>query len=101
MSLRRTLQFALAVLVASVALGLGTTAGAVPNPDYTAPPPAQQVRNPSPPARQVASAAPASASTSREMMPITGSDTAQLALIGGVLLAVGAGTMVLRRRSLA
>ena len=50
MSLRRSLQFALAAVVASVALALGTAAGAAPNPDYTAPPPQAETINATPPA---------------------------------------------------
>ena len=98
MSLRRTIQFALAVVVASMALAFGTAAGAVDNPDYTAPPPSSVVRHSTPPAiRQVSKAV----APSRQRLAITGSDSAQFALIGGLLVAGGAGTLVLRRRSAA
>ncbi len=95
MSLRRSLQLALTVLVAALALSVAVPAGAVGNPDYTAPPPAETVTTP-PPVRQVASAASA---PSRQRMPITGADTAQLALVGGLLVAGGAGLVLARRRT--
>lgn len=113
MSMRRTLQFALAVMVAAVALAFGTAAGATDNPDYTAPPPASAVSNATPqPVRQAADGAngtdsangantdsAAAASPDRQRLAITGSDTAQLVLFGAILVAVGAGTLVLRRRA--
>lgn len=95
MSLRRNLQLALTALVAVVALSLAVPAGAVGNPDYTAPPPAETVTTP-PPARQVTTAASA---PSRQSLPITGSDAAQLALVGGLLVVGGAGLVAARRRT--
>lgn len=101
MSLRHTLQFLVAVVVASVALALGSAAGAAPNPDYTAPASASVVNNPGPqPVRRSSvGVEDVAAAPGRQQLPITGSDVAQLALVGGVLVAVGAVTMVVRRRS--
>lgn len=108
MSLRRCFQLLLAVVVASAALALGSVASAAPNPDYTAPAPAgvvidnatpQPVRQRSGSAERVAAApAAAPAAAGRQQLAITGSEVAQLAVLGGVLVAVGAGTLVLRRR---
>ena len=97
MSLRRTLQFALALAFASVALAFGSAAGATGNPDYTAPPPTTVVTNSVPKTVRQAH----TTTVSRQQLAITGSDMNQLALIGGVLVAGGAGTLVLRRRSAA
>ncbi len=95
MSLRRSLQFALALVVASVALAFGSAAGAVDNPDYTVPPPSSVVSNETPRAiRQSVAATPAA----RERLAITGSDATQLAVVGGILVAGGAATLGLRRR---
>lgn len=98
MSVRRSLQLALTALVAVVALAVAVPAGAVANPDYTAPPPAETVTTP-PPVRQVTSASSVAAAPSRQRLPITGSDTAQLAVLGGLLVAGGAGLVLVRRRS--
>lgn len=100
MSLRRTLQLALTALVAVIALSLAVPAGAVGNPDYTAPPPTGTVTTP-PPARQITSSSTAAATPSRQRLPITGSDTAQLAIVGGLLVAGGAGLVTIRRRTAA
>lgn len=97
MSMRRTLRFAPALVVASVALAFGTAAGAVDNPDYTAPPPTSVVTNSGP----TTVARPATTPAARNRLAITGSDMSQLVLVGGVLVAGGAGTMVLRRRAAA
>jgi LPXTG-motif cell wall-anchored protein len=95
---RRTLQLALTALVAVLALSLAAPAGAVGNPDYTAPPPTGAVSTP-PPARQITSSQ--AAAPSRQRLPITGSDTVQLALIGGLLVAGGAGLVSVRRSTAA
>ncbi|HEX2575986.1 MAG TPA: LPXTG cell wall anchor domain-containing protein [Aquihabitans sp.] len=95
MTLRRSVQFALALVVASVALAFGSAAGAVDNPDYTAPPPTSVVSNSTPPAvRESVAATPAA----RERLAITGSDATQMAVVGGLLVAGGAATLGLRRR---
>jgi len=113
MSIRRTIQFATAAVVVSVALSFGAPAGAIDNPDYTSPAPAQVVNNATPQAqsRTAAAADPAAADPasadpaskaavpSSQSLPVTGSDVAQLALIGMILVAVGIAAMGLRRRA--
>jgi len=110
MSIRRTIQFATAAVVVSVALSVGAPAGAIDNPDYTSPAPAQVVNNATPQAQSrtaaaadTAAADPASeaAVPSSRSLPVTGSDVAQLALIGMILVAVGIAAMGLRRRATA
>lgn len=97
MSLRRTFQLALVVVVASVALAFGSAAGAVDNPDYTAPPPSSVVENSVPQtARQISSAA---ATPSRQRLAITGADSLGLVVVGALLLAGGAATLLVRRRN--
>ncbi len=88
MTFRRSLQVFLALVVAVVALGLAQPAGAVDNPDYTAPPPASVVESSTPePVRQVQTAA-----VPVQRLAITGSDSAQLAVLGA--MSVGAGGAV-------
>jgi LPXTG-motif cell wall-anchored protein len=117
MSLRAPLKLVSASLVAAATLFLGPVAGAVENPDYTAPAPTVVVADPAngsisvgaPRSNAVAAVPGAGAATStaatataaRQRLAITGSDTAQLAVLGAVLVAVGAGALVLRRRSTA
>ncbi|CAN5805015.1 hypothetical protein BH10ACT1_BH10ACT1_33160 [soil metagenome] len=99
MSLRRTVQLVVALAIASLAFASAGSAGAVDNPDYTAPPPTSVVSNSTPrPVRQVASVA---ATPSRQQLAITGSDVLQLVVVGAVLVAGGTATLVLRRRSAA
>ncbi|MBX3284949.1 MAG: LPXTG cell wall anchor domain-containing protein [Actinobacteria bacterium] len=94
MTIRRSLQVFLALVVAVVALGLAQPAGAVDNPDYTAPPPSTVVQSTTPaPVQQVQTAAAVP-----DRLAITGSDSAQLAVIGAVLVAGGAVVLVARRR---
>ena len=101
MTVRRTLRSALVLLVAAFTLSLGSVAGAVDNPDYTAPSPSTPVRVV--PTRVAAVRAkpavadPAKAANQR--LAITGSETLQLVVVGAVLLVGGAGLMVVRRRS--
>jgi len=95
MIFRRSLQVFFALVVAVMALSLAQPAGAVDNPDYTAPPPASVVESSTPaplPVRQVQTAA------APQRLAITGSDTAQLAVLGAVLVAGGAVVLVARRR---
>lgn len=93
MTFRRSLQVFLALVVAVVTLGLAQPAGAVDNPDYTAPPPASVVESSTPaPVRQVQTAAVP------QRLAITGSDSVQLAVLGAVLVAGGAVVLVARRR---
>lgn len=112
MSIRRTIQFATAAVVVFVALSIGAPAGAIDNPDYTSPAPAQVVNNATPQAQsRTAAADPAAADPaaadpaskaavpSSQSLPVTGSDVSQLALIGMILVAVGIAAMGLRRRA--
>lgn len=93
MTLRRSLQVFFALVVAVVALGLAQPAGAVDNPDYTAPPPSSVVESSTPaPVQNVQTAAVP------DRLAITGSDSAQLAAFGAVLVAGGAVVLVARRR---
>ncbi len=97
MSLRRFLQLTVALVVATLALSLGSAAGAVDNPDYTAPPPSTPVTNPEP--VQVRKITETAAVPARQWMPITGSDVTGMAVVGGLLVAGGAGLLVVRRRT--
>ncbi len=99
MSLRRTLQFALAAVLVAASLALGSAAGAQQNPDYTAPAPSEVVTNSTPQAvRKISTAA---ATPQRQRLAITGSDTTQLLVVGTILVAGGAATLLIRRRNLA
>ena len=93
MTIRRSLQVFLALVVAVMALGMARPAGAVDNPDYTAPPPASVVETNTPvPVQQVQTVAVP------ERLAITGSDSAQLVAFGAALVAGGAVVLVARRR---
>jgi len=102
MSLRRSLTFIFALAVAALALGTATPAGAVDNPDYTAPAPTtvvvpssvQAETTPTPVEVRQVTAVPAA----NQRLAITGSDSAQMAMVGAALLGVGGVVMVLRRR---
>lgn len=98
MSLRRSLSVltALAVaILATLALGFSSPAGAADNPDYTAPAPTTVVVTPTEPAQPQAVRA---AAPTAQRLAITGSDSAQLAVVGGVLLLGGAAILVARKR---
>lgn len=103
MIVRRTLQTALVLLLAAFTLTLGSAAGAVENPDYTAPPPSTPITVL--PARadtaraQPAVAAPSNQGAANQRLAITGSETTQLVVVGALLVAGGAGLMVVRRRT--
>lgn len=103
MTVRRTLKTALVLLAAAFALTVGSAAGAIENPDYTAPPPSTPVTVL--PARvdavraQPAVAAPSNPSVANQRLAITGSETTQLVVVGALLVAGGAGLMVARRRT--
>lgn len=103
MSLRRTFQFALAAVLVAVSLALGSAAGAQENPDYTAPAPSEAVTNSTPrQVRKISTAAPAAPEAAgRQRLAITGSDFTQLLVVGSILLAGGAATLLIRRRNLA
>jgi LPXTG-motif cell wall-anchored protein len=101
MSLRRTLQLSVALLVGCLALASASAAGAVDNPDYTAPPPTTVVSaTTTPRIARVQRITTAAAVPSRQRMPITGADVTQLALVGGLLLLAGSSLLLIRRRSL-
>lgn len=138
MRLRLVLPVLVAVLIGSAVLLLGSTAGALDNPDYTARPPSTVVNPPAGPTtpgttpsgstptvsqptgvRTPGSASPEASGSQpvrqheqkvatevavrplRSRMAITGSDVAQTAVVGAVLVVLGAVTMLVRRRSLA
>ncbi|MEZ5177694.1 MAG: LPXTG cell wall anchor domain-containing protein [Acidimicrobiales bacterium] len=92
MTIRRSLQVFLALVVAVVALGPSRPAPR--QPDYTVSPPSTVVQSTTPaPVQQVQTAAAVP-----DRLAITGSDSAQLAVIGAVLVAGGAVVLVARRR---
>ena len=100
MAQQRLAQGLVASMIAVVALAVGSVAGAVGNPDYTAPPPSTPVVQPLPAVIQRAQNVPASPSvpaTNRSRMPVTGSDLVQLFAMGTVLVAGGAGLLTVRR----
>lgn len=98
MTARRTLQTALVLLMAAFTITMGSMAGAVENPDYTAPPPSTPIT--ALPAKiEAVRAKPAVAAASNQRLAITGSETTQLVVTGALLVAGGAGLMVVRRRS--
>ncbi|CAN5874704.1 hypothetical protein BH23ACT2_BH23ACT2_31130 [soil metagenome] len=102
MTLRRSTQLLVAVLATVVALALASPAGAIDNPDYTAPAPAEVTENATPAAQGDAVSAQgrsAGEATDREWLPITGSDVIALLGIGAVLVAGGAGVLMVRRRA--
>ncbi|MGI8755620.1 MAG: LPXTG cell wall anchor domain-containing protein, partial [Acidimicrobiales bacterium] len=106
MRTRLLTPLAAALLVACAVLALVSPAGAVENPDYTAPPPSTVV-TPAPPSgtdppasqpvRNVSTAV--AVRPVRTQLAITGSDVTQTAAIGAALLAVGAVLLVVRRRA--
>ena len=110
MIVRRTLQTALAVLVAVVAITVGSAAGAIENPDYTAPPPATPVSvvpvkvdaiRVQPAVTADLNTRVAEPAAANQQLAITGSETMQLVALGALLVAGGAGLMVVRRRTTA
>ncbi len=110
MTVRRTLQTALVLLVAALTITVGSAAGAVENPDYTAPPPSTPVSvlpvkvdavraQPAVAANSTRGVADPSAANQR--LAITGSETTQLVALGALLVAGGAGLVAVRRRTAA
>lgn len=81
------------VLAAGMTLLAPNAAGAVENPDYTAPPPPEVIET-DPPVAISRVAAPAARST---QLPVTGADVTQVLLLGGGLIVIG-GAMVAGRR---
>jgi hypothetical protein len=94
----RHLLAALAVLGLGLALLVGAAggAGAQDNGDYTSKPPAVTAPPLAAPAQAVA---PPAAPASVRFLAITGSDLPGIAIFGTVLVAAGAGLLVLRRRA--
>ena len=95
MSLRRVLSFLTASVVGGLFLLAPSSAGAVDNPDYTAPPPTTVVTTPAPASKVTTAVA---ASPERTSLAITGSDAVTTAVIGVSLLAGGAVVLAVRRR---
>lgn len=106
MRLRPILRVAFGLLIGLAALFVANPAGALQNPDYTAPPPPSAVSTPpSPqPVRQPEQSTQREVTTAvrvplRSRMAITGSDVTQTAVIGAVLVGLGAVVLVARRRT--
>ncbi len=101
MTVRRSTQLLVAVLATVVALALASPAGAIDNPDYTAPAPAEVTENATPAAQgdAVPAQGRSAGEADREWLPITGSDVITLLGIGAVLVAGGAGVLMVRRRA--
>ena len=101
MAFRRTLEALLAATVVGAVLFIGSAAGAVDNPDYTAPPPSS-VPSTTPTSTQPQQARRVETAVSvtpvRSRLAITGSDVGQLAVIGSGLVLAGGVVLVLRRR---
>jgi LPXTG-motif cell wall-anchored protein len=95
MGIKRAFQVVVVGLL--VTAGAAGAAGAQENPDYTAPAP--QVEVTVPPIQTFRSAPAAPATPSDTPLPVTGADVAQLLLLGGALVAGGAGILALRRRA--
>ena len=88
-------------MIAVVSLAMGSMAGAVDNPDYTAAPPSMPMVQSLPAVIQKARNVPAAPSvpvTNRTKMPVTGSDLVQLFAMGAVLVVGGAALLTVRRR---
>lgn len=92
---RRTLHLTAALLIGGLFWAASGTAGATENPDYTAPPPTSVVTTP-PPATKVKTAV--AVAPVRTRLAITGTDSTGTVVVGVSLIALGAGTLVLRRR---
>jgi LPXTG-motif cell wall-anchored protein len=97
----RHVAIAIAALIGVLVFSMGSPAGAVDNPDYTSPPPTTVVTPPTTPRRVQRVQTAVTVRPLRSQLAITGSDVTQLAVIGGVLVAVGAAMLVLRRRAVA
>ena len=96
----RHVVIAIAALIGVLVFSMGSPAGAIDNPDYTSPPPTTVVTPPTPRSVQRVQTA-VTVRPVRSQLAITGSDVSQLVVIGGVLVAVGAGMLVVRRRAAA
>lgn len=101
MTRQRTLQILVVTVISAVTLAVGSVAGAIDNPDYTAPPPTTPVTQALPTVVQTARQTPRTPAvpvSSRPRMPVTGSDLVQLLAMGAALVVGGAGILTLRRR---
>ncbi len=108
MRLRPVLRLALGLLFGLAALFVANPAGALQNPDYTAPAPPTAVSTPpSPqPVRQPEQRTQREVTTAvrvplRSRLAITGSDVGQTVVIGAVLVGLGGVLLMTRRRTLA
>ena len=103
MVFRRSFQALLAATVVGALLFLGSAAGAVDNPDYTAPPPTTPSTTTTPSVSQTV-AQPKHVETAvavtpvRSRLAITGSDVGQTAAVGAGLVLVGGVLLAARRR---
>lgn len=103
MTFRRVLQLSLSLLFGTLLLAsLAGPAGAVDNPDYTAPPPTTVVTTP-PDTPQTASrrevVTAVAVAPVRSQMAITGADVAQTAGLGVGLVALGTVVLISRKRT--
>lgn len=89
-----------ALLAGATLFGNPSAAGAVDNPDYTAPPPSVAIQNRTPTVRTASTTSTASkpSAPTRTRLAITGAETTQLVYFGTLLVASGAMTLALRRR---
>lgn len=95
---RRLLRPLVAVVVVVGLWAVASPAGAVDNPAYSSPPPSTVVTTTAPTSsNQVETAV--QVAPARDTLAITGSDATGLAVIGSILVLVGAGALVLRRRN--
>lgn len=93
MSFKRALFLIIAVV--ALLVGSSATAGAQDNPDYTAPAPTVEVTSPAP---QSLRSTPARAAAGAPLA-VTGTDALQLLVVGGLLVAGGAAILTARRRA--
>ena len=98
MSFRRLLRPLLVVAVVVGLWAVASPAGAVDNPAYSSPPPSTVVTTTTPTSSSQVETAVQVAPV-RDTLAITGSDATGLAVIGSVLVLVGVGALVLRRRN--
>ena len=99
---RRSFQALLAATVVGALLFLGSAAGAVDNPDYTAPPPTTPTTTPPTVGHKVTQPKHVETAVAvtpvRSRLAITGSDVGQTAAFGAGLVLIGGIVLVARRR---
>lgn len=101
MPLRSTLRLVLAasLVFATLLIGGSVASAADPDADYVAQPPAAQVQPAAvKPAPAAAKPAAATSTPKAAGLPITGTDVATLAIVGGGLVLAGGAVLVGRRR---